>query len=226
MGNICVSESTPPPTEKPKLVYWNLHGRSDFCQAMMHAGNVSFDLDEATANAWPQSKEDTPFGQLPVLKHGSLIIGQGGAINRYCARLAGLYPSDITAAAVCDMYIEEMMDIYEALFKAKNASDKEAKLAAWKMLETEYLPKHYGILEKNLAKSGKPFLGGDSANAADVAFFAVNNLYSKAGLNVQDVLANYPKLKAALDGTMKLGTLENYPVRGLYFSSNPDNGAF
>ena len=54
----------------------------------------------------------SPFGQLPFMKHGNLVIGQGGAINRYCARLAGLYPSDIAEAAICDMYLEEVMDIY------------------------------------------------------------------------------------------------------------------
>ncbi len=94
------------------------------------------------------------------------------------------------------------------------------------MLELEYLPKHYGLLEKNLETSGKSFLGGDTANCADVAFFAVNNLYSKAGVNVNGVLSVFPKLKAALDGTMELGSLKDFPERGLYFSSDPENGAF
>lgn len=117
MGNLCGSPPNSAPAENPKLIYWNLHGRSDFCQAMLYAGDVSFDLDEETANAWPQAKEDSPFGQLPFMKHGNLVIGQGGAINRYCARLAGLYPSDIAEAAICDMYLEEVMDIYGAIFK-------------------------------------------------------------------------------------------------------------
>jgi glutathione S-transferase len=118
------------------LVYWNLHGRSDFAQAMLYAGNIPFDLDEETANAWPASKDDTPFGQIPVLKHGELVvIGQGGAITRYCARLAGLYPcgycegddaeeqaaarAAAAAAAVCDMYLEEMMDIFNGIFQVR-----------------------------------------------------------------------------------------------------------
>ena len=99
-------------------------------------------------------------------------------------------------------------------------------MAAWKTIETEHLPTHYGLLEKSLEKSGKAFLGGNSANAADVAFFAVNNLYARAGLNVDGVLAEFPKLKAALEGTLELGDLKNFPERGLYFSSDPENGAF
>ena len=35
-------------SEKPVLVYWGVHGRSDFCQAMMAAGNIDYDLGR-----WP-----------------------------------------------------------------------------------------------------------------------------------------------------------------------------
>mmetsp|Transcript_24100 Transcript_24100/g.35719 ORF Transcript_24100/g.35719 Transcript_24100/m.35719 type:complete len:225 (-) Transcript_24100:254-928(-) len=224
MGNTC--DSKPVPSAKPVLVYWALHGRSDFCQAMLYAGGVPFELDETTANAWPASKADTPFGQVPVLKHGEMTIGQGGAINRYCARIAGLYPTDVQEAAVCDMFIEEVMDIFGAIFKAKNAPDADAKTAAWKMLEGEHLPTHFKLLEKNLEKSGKPFLGGDKANAADVAFFAVHNLYTKTGIDVEGAIADCPKLKAALEGTLKVGDLKSFPNRGLYFTSDPSHDSF
>ena len=110
----------PPSQEKPKLVYWKLHGRSDFCQAMLYAGDIEYDVDADTANTWPSFKADTPFGQMPILKHGDLTLAQGGALTRYCARLAGLYPEDIVEASVCDMYLEEMMDIFGALFKVSD----------------------------------------------------------------------------------------------------------
>ena len=88
---------------------------------MLYAGNIEFELDEDTANAWPAAKEETPFGQIPILKHGDLTIGQGGALNRYCARLSGLYPTDVQAAAQCDMYLEEVMDIFGGLFKVRQS---------------------------------------------------------------------------------------------------------
>ena len=77
--------------------------------------------------------------------------------------------------------------------KAKNAADAEAKTAAWKMLATEHLPTHFKLLEKNLVQSGKPFLGGVKANAADVAFFAVHNLYTKTGIDVEGAIAVVPR---------------------------------
>lgn len=215
-------------SEKPVLVYWGVHGRSDFCQAMMAAGNIDYDLDTETANAWPEAKEESPFGQIPYLKHGSITLGQGGALNRYCARIAGLYPSGDVEASVCDMYMEEMMDIFAGIFPPNTAADKEAKITAWKFVQNTHLPKHYALLEKNLVKSGKPFLGGDKPNAADVAFFAVNNLFAKASIDVDKVLSDVaPTLKKALSETTKLGKLSSFGTgRGLYFSSDPESGAF
>ena len=49
------------------------------------------------------------------------MIGQGGAINRYCARLAGLYPTDPVEATYCDMYLEEVMDIFGGFFKVSES---------------------------------------------------------------------------------------------------------
>ncbi len=117
MGNnaSCIN----PPAGKPCLIYWELHGRSDFCQAMLVAGNVEYDLDTATANAWPAGKDESPFGQIPILNHGDLTLAQGGALNRYCARLAGLYPDGPVEASICDMYMEEMMDIFGGIFKVR-----------------------------------------------------------------------------------------------------------
>jgi len=94
------------------------------------------------------------------------------------------------------------------------------------MLEGEHLPTHFKLLEKNLEKSGKPFLGGDKANAADVAFFAVHNLYTKTGIDVEGAIADCPKLKAALEGTLKVGDLKSFPNRGLYFTSDPSHDSF
>ncbi len=108
------------------------------------------------------------------------------------------------------------------------APDKEAKIAAWKVVQDSHLPKHYALLETNLVKSGKPFLGGDKPNAADVAFFAVNNIYAKASIDTDKVLSDVaPTLQKALTETTKLGSLSNFaPGRGLYFSSDPENGSF
>jgi hypothetical protein len=54
----------------------------------------------------------------------------------------------------------------------------------------------------------------------------VYNLYDRAGVNVNAAMVDCPKLKDALEGTLKLGNLKNFPKRGLYFTSDPEHDAF
>jgi len=221
------TESTPTfPQSKPTLVYWELCGRGDIAKCLFYAGNIDYELDTENANSWPAYKDQCPFGQIPVLKHGSLTLAQGGAINRYVARLGGLYPVDPTEASKCDMMMEECMEIFGGLFKAKNASGEEAKLAEWAKLKDEFLPKHFAYLEKILEDSGTPFLGGDKPNAADVAFYAVYGVYDHAGMGAAEVLQNYPKLSGACEGAKTLGKLAEFQREGHFFTADPQHTMF
>jgi len=212
---------------KPVLVYWNVNGRASIAQAIMAAGGIEYDLDDTTANQWPAAKGECPFGQIPILKHGDLVLAQGGAINRYCARIAGLYPSDPKQASICDMYLEEIMDIFSGLFKGKNAPDTEAKKKNWETLREKHLPTHFEFLEKLLQKSGETFLGGKAPNAADIAFFAVYGVYDQAGIEADKVLDRYSKLKLSHLETTKIKGLQSfYPNGATYFSGDPNNDAF
>lgn len=112
------------------------------------------------------------------------------------------------------------------IFKAKNASDKDAKLAEWAKIKNEHLPNHFRYLEKILETSGKPFFGGDKANAADVYFFAVYGVFDHAKCGADEVLKQFPKLTACLEGTKKLGKLADYKRGAHYFNADPESGAF
>lgn len=190
------------------------------------AGGVEYDLDDETANSWPAYRPQAPFGQLPVMTHGDVKLAQSGAINRYCARLAGLYPEDPVEASKCDMMMDEAMDIFQALFKAKLAEDKDAKLAQWKWLVETHLPSHYKHLEKLLADNGKPYFGGDKPNASDVMFCAVQGIYDYSGCGSEKVLDDFPRLKSAIDGAKDMGNLKDYQQGGHYFCADPENPAF
>ena len=66
-------------------------------------------------NEWPAYKDQCLFGQIPILKHVSFVLAQSGSINRYLAKLGGLYPSHPLEASVCDMVMDECMNIFEIL---------------------------------------------------------------------------------------------------------------
>lgn len=213
----------PFPEGKPSLVYWDLCGRADIAKLMFLAAEIEYDLDTENANNWPGYKPETPFGQLPVLRHGDVTIAQGGAINRYVGRLGGLYPEDPVEASECDMIMDGIMDMFGAIFAPKKAEGKDAKLAAWKTVTDEVLPKYFGFLEKLLKGT---FFGGDKANAADITFYAVTGVFINAECGAEDVLAKFPKLQAAFDGTKNVGKVAEFKPGAHYFCANPENPAF
>jgi len=212
----------PFPTEKPRLIYWGVCGRADFCQLAMYAGSVNYDLDTDKANTWPSFKNETPFGVLPVLVHGDLELTQGGAVNRYCAKLGGIYPDDPVEAAKVDMIHDQCQDIFDKIFITLKPTDKEGKIEAWKTLREEVLPAQFALLEKYLEKSGKPYFGGDEPNAADVYFYAVYGIYEHSEMGAAEILENYPKLKGTTEGVKEMGRVKEW-VRGVaYFHSDPE----
>lgn len=110
--------------------------------------------------------------------------------------------------------------------QAKRAPDNKTKIEQWKRIEEEFIPQHFGNLEKLLEKSRSPFFCGDSCNAADVSFFAVYNIYEKASLDMESIIDQFPKLKKLLAETKKVGKLSEFPDRSVYFTSDQSHESF
>ena len=160
--------------DKPTFIYWKLVARGQLPMLLLHAGNVSYTWDDATANAWPAAKNDQPFGQLPVLLHNGRRLAQSGTIARYCARVAGLWPTTEDAWLKADMLIEHCRDIFTMMAKAKYAGDVPAQRKAWKELSEKKYPEHVAWLVKMLGNDD--YFGGDRPDAGDVAVFSVLNI--------------------------------------------------
>ena len=65
-------------------------------------------------SSWPEVKAsgELPFGQLPVLAVDGQLIGQSGAISRYCASLVpGLVPEDPLQCAMADSVFEAAQEL-------------------------------------------------------------------------------------------------------------------
>ena len=136
--------------DKPTFIYWKLVARGQLPMLLLHAGNVSYTWDDATANASPAAKNDQPFGQLPVLLHNGRRLAQSGTIARYCARVAGLWPTTEDAWLRADMLIEHCRDIFNMMAKAKYAGDVPAQRKAWKEIAEKKYPEHVDWLVKML----------------------------------------------------------------------------
>ena len=109
-----------------------------------------------------------PCGQVPLLEVDGKILTQSQAIAPYCAKLAGIYPTDPFEAAKCDEVTQLInQDIRErTISPAMKEPDAEKKAAMRKELGEEKLPAKFKILESFLQPSG--YFCGDSITIADL----------------------------------------------------------
>ena len=166
----------------PTFVYWKVASRAHLPMLLLSAGNVPYTLDDETANSWPSKKHEMPFGQLPVLRHNGMTLGQSGAIARYCAKLAGLMPKSDSECAVVDSIMEQCVDVFNCMVKAKYS--KEDQESAWKTFEETNLITKMTWINNMLKEKNTELFGGDQANAADISVFAILNLVEKAGITL------------------------------------------
>ena len=73
-----------------------------------------------------------PLRPTPPPRPDGVWIAQSGAIARYCAKMAKLWPAnDWEAEVLCDMVMEQCNDIFSLFAKAKYAGDEAAQTDAW-----------------------------------------------------------------------------------------------
>jgi len=191
------------------LYFLPLRAQAEPIRMILQYGNIQFnDITIAMAD-WPQMKlnhEFAPFGQLPILKLSTgEIIAQSGAIIRFVAKLAGIYPSDPLAAARADMIFEfsqELNMINPLLNFWPTNTD------AWSNncnVYFETLSIHLDTATRLLGEL--EFFGGDTPHHGDFAMFHI--LESCLVIN-PTCLDNYPSLRVYIQRMFNLPTIRSF----------------
>jgi glutathione S-transferase len=102
-----------------EVVYFPVAGRAEPIRICLHMANAKWTDTDIQGSEWPAMKPTTPLGSLPLLKisetneSGSVLSSssfthcQSMALDRYAAKLAGMYPMDDPLQA---LYVDEVMD--------------------------------------------------------------------------------------------------------------------
>lgn len=191
---------------KIKFVYWKAAARAQSAMLMLNAADIDYEWDYETANKWPETKDDMPFNQLPVMydEQGNLIA-QSGTITRYCAKIAKLLPDMPVQCAKTDMIMEQTNDIYTLMAKCKYAGDDDAQENAWFEFKEKKL--HEKLIPLNDLLKDK-FYGGMVPDAADICVFSIINLVVRSG--IKDCLMNYKKLYDHYTNVYLIGNIKDY----------------
>ncbi|XP_052086424.1 S-crystallin SL11-like isoform X4 [Mytilus californianus] len=157
---------------KFKLSYFDIRARGELPRLVFAAAGKEFEDERLSGDKWTAFKPKTPYGQMPVLTvDDKTMINQTGAIARYLAREFGLYGSNNMENTKCDIIIDTVFDVLNAMIKLHFEKDEAKKEELGKKFSSEVLPQFFTYLCKLLKENGGKYLLGSKLTVADMAAF-------------------------------------------------------
>ena len=143
----------------------------------------------------PNGKRST-FHQLPVMEVDGEIIGQTGAIARYCGKISNLYSDDILQAAKIDQIIDAATDITNLVSPTIREKDQIKKMEDRKVLVNKLLPRWFRYLENLLSEDNSTWFL-EKMTIADIAMWRLLGWLTSGIIDgiPTSVVNNFPKLK-------------------------------
>ena len=194
-----------------KLKYFDARGAAETTRVLLALGEL--DYEDARYKIGPgmdapefkREKEDgslkANLGRAPILIDGDIHIGQSAAIERYVARLGGLFGSSLEESALIDAVCEHVRDIATgqrekgfSMFSKKSDEEKAAARAEW---FADDLPIWLKKLECCV---GSPNAVGAAISLADVKIWQMLREGTEADLpEIKKACAACPNLSAIAD---------------------------
>ena len=138
----------------------------------------------------------SPFHQLPVMEVDGEIIGQTGAIARYCGKISNLYADDMLKAAKIDQIIDAATDITNVVSPTIREKDEVKKIEDRKILVNKLLPRWFRYLE-NLLSEDDSIWFVEKMTIADIAMWRLLGWLTSGIIDgiPTSVVDDFPKLK-------------------------------
>lgn len=201
-----------------RLHYFPMPGRAEAARILLSIGNVPFEDVTFTKQQFPEFKAKYPFGQVPALEVDGKLLAQSTAIDRYIAKLVGLYPEDPWEAALADQAVaafqEAVFDVfctwylYSLPLEQRPAAN--AEVVAGPVLRTRLQN-----VNRLVEAAGDGFLVGGKLTFADIVGFTyLSWLVSEYWPGVpKTVLDEFPALKAFRSRIASLPQVQAYVAK-------------
>ena len=154
--------------------------RAEVLRVSLFIGNISFEdvrisreeFREVILTGKLRNGMCIPFHQLPVLEIDGKIIGQTGAIARFCGKLSGLYPKNDLLAAKVDQIIDTATDITNLVSPTVREKNEIIKKDTREKLTNKLLPRWFTYLENILEnEKGSTWFVDNKISIADIAIW-------------------------------------------------------
>lgn len=200
------------------LHYFHGRGIGEPIRLLLTVGGIEFNdrrYSFEEYRAMDALKASLPFGQIPALEVDGVFFGQTDSLMRMSARLANLYPTDLTEATSSDMIVVHQADIHSAIAKmsfdgvpgapgTKSVPEQERRERVAKWFETT-LPQLLERLEK-LAENG--FMVGSTLCWADICVF--NRMTQLLDIDETLLEKKFPKLQAVYNTVASLPSIRKW----------------
>lgn len=179
--------------------------RAEVLRVSLFIGNIPFDdirisredFRDVILTGKLRNTIEIPFNQLPVLEIDGKIVGQTGAIARYCGKLSNLYPVDNFLAAKVDQIIDTATDITNLVSPTVREKDEIIKEAMRERLTKKLLPRWFNYLENLLQKEeNSKWFVDNKMSIADIAIWRLLGWLKSGMLDgiPKNICNNFPKL--------------------------------
>jgi glutathione S-transferase len=162
------------------LHYFNARGRGESARLILAEAGIKYTDNRLEFKDFAATlKSKLPFGQMPALTVGKATIAQSQAINRYLAKVGGLYGKSAEDQARIDMITETFyIDIGQPFSNAWYNKDPQQKETLLAKFWAETFPTYTALIEKQLASA-------HAASKTATQWF-VNNTFSLADIVCYD----------------------------------------
>ena len=134
---------------------------------------------------------------MPVIEVDGEIIGQTGAIARYCGKISNLYSNDNINAAKIDQIIDAATDITNLVSPTIREKDEQKKVEDRLLLKNKLLPRWFRYLENILSESASDWFVENKMTIADIAMWRLLGWLISGIIDgiPTTIVDSYPKLK-------------------------------
>eukprot|EP00955_Chlamydomonas_euryale_P098652 365159-Chlamydomonas_euryale.AAC.28 len=125
--------------------------RGETTRMLFNYGGIEFTEElitfEEWGKEWKNKMADQAYGQLPILEVDGKTLSQSGAMERYIARLAGVYPTDDWEAAKVEEAVGIVQDAFSTIMYATNS-----KMAGKAVAKSKNRVKGYAVAVMKLQR--------------------------------------------------------------------------
>ena len=179
--------------------------RAEVLRVSLYISNIPFEdvrisrdefINMIKTGFLPNGKR-VPFHQLPVIEVDGEIIGQTGAIARYCGKISNLYSNDNINAAKIDQIIDAATDITNIVSPTIREKDEQKKIEDRLLLKNRLLPRWFKYLENILSQETSEWFVENKMTIADIAMWRLLGWLTSGIIDgiPTTIVDNYPKLK-------------------------------